>query len=336
MTTKRLGPAIGAAIVLVLCVLLPAPAQAQLGSLHGRVVDEAGAPVPEAEITFEYSGERNYRFTAKSNAKGEFVRAGLYSVGGRWTVSAKKGNLAGFVSNIDVPLSATGEIGDIVVKAGGRVAEANKGQSDAEREEDAKQQLALKKIFEEANAALSSSSYDVAITKLNEALTKVPQCGICYLRIGDVQAKKKDFDAAEAAYKKALEIDPKSVEAYDGLAVVYNTQRKFAEAGEATTKATALRSAGGTSAGDAGAAYNAGAILMNQGKASEAKVQFQRAMQLDPKMGEAYYQYAMTLLNEGNVAEAVKTLDQYLVIAPTGPNAEAAKGMLPELKKMIK
>ena len=36
------------------------------------------------------------------------------------------------------------------------------------------------------------------------------------------------------------------------------------------------------------------------------------------------------------IRHAVKTLDQYLVIAPTGPNAEAAKGVLPELKKMIK
>src|SRR5688572_2870614 len=108
MTRKKLGPVAGAAILTALCLLLPSPASAQLGSLQGRVVDEAGNPVADADVTFEYSGEQRFRFTAKSNARGEFIRAGLYAVGGRWTVSAKKGDLAGFVTNIDVPLSATG------------------------------------------------------------------------------------------------------------------------------------------------------------------------------------------------------------------------------------
>jgi tetratricopeptide (TPR) repeat protein len=321
-----------------LCVALAAPAAyAQLGSLKGRVVDEAGNPVPDAELTFEYSGEMNYRYTGKSNAKGEWVRAGLYSVGGRWTVSAKKGNLAGFVSNIDVPLSAVGEVGDIVIRAGGKVAAPNSGASDSQREQMAREQAALKKIFDEASAALASNSYDVALAKLSEALTKVQDCGLCHVRMGDVYVKQKDLANAEGSYKKAIEVDPKSADAYDGLAIVYNTQKKFAEASEASKKATELRGAGGdgTGGGDANSAYNAGAILMNQGKVAEAKAEFQRAIQLDPKMAEAHYQLAMTLINEGKVADAIKSLEQYLSVAPTGQNAETAKAMLVELKKML-
>jgi tetratricopeptide (TPR) repeat protein len=324
----------------VLCVLLATPAFAQLGSLKGRVVDEAGNPVPDADITFEYTGEMTYRYTGKSNAKGEWVRAGLYSVGGRWTVSAKKGNLAGFVSNIDVPLAAVGEVGDIVIRAGGKVAAPNAGRSESQMEQMAKEQAALKKIFDEANAALSSNSFDVALAKLTEALTKVENCAICHVRMGDVYVKKDDPAAAEEAYRKAITADPKSPEPYDALAILYNRQKKFAEAADAAKKASELHAAAGPGAGgsaaDASSAYNAGAILMNQGKVAEAKAEFLRAIQLDPKKADAHYQYAMTLLNEGNMAEAVKALEQYLALAPTGPNAESAKGMLPELKKMIK
>jgi tetratricopeptide (TPR) repeat protein len=289
-------------------------------------------------MTFEYSGEMTYRYTGKTNAKGEWIRAGLYSVGGRWTVSAKKGNLAGFVSNVDVPLSAVGEVGDIVIRAGGSVAARNTGDGDARAEQLAREQAALKKIFDEANAALASNSYDVALAKLTEAAAKVENCAICHLRMGDVHVKKQDLAAAEESYKKAVAIDPKSAEAYDSLAILYNRQKKFAEAAEASKKATELHataSPGGVGGGEnAQSLYNSGAILMNQGKIAEAKAAFQKAVNLDPKLAEAHYQLAMTLINEGNVKEAIKSLEQYVAVAPTGPNAETAKAMLTELKKM--
>jgi len=34
------------------------------------------------------------------------------------------------------------------------------------------------------------------------------------------------------------------------------------------------------------------------------------------------------------VGEAIKALEQYLSLAPDGPNAQMAKDMLPELRKM--
>jgi hypothetical protein len=125
-------------------------------------------------------------------------------VGGRWTVTAKKGNLAGFVSNIDVPLSAVGEVGDIVVRAGGTVPSAG-GMTDAEAEQRNRQQAELKKLFDEANAALAANAYADALTKLNEAVTKVETCSVCYIRIGDVHSKQGDAAQAETAYKKAIE-----------------------------------------------------------------------------------------------------------------------------------
>jgi Tfp pilus assembly protein PilF len=147
-----------------------------------------------------------------------------------------------------------------------------------------------------------------------------------------VYTKQNDLAKAEEAYKQAVTFDEKAAEAWDGLAIVYNTQKKFEEAGKASARATELRGASG--GGDATSAFNSGAILVNQGKMAEAQVQFQRAIQLDPKMAEAHYQLGMTLINQGKMGEAVKALETYLQLAPAGPNAQTAKDMLPELKKM--
>ena len=52
------------------------------------------------------------------------------------------------------------------------------------------------------------ATFDDAITKFNEALKTNPQCSDCYYNIGVANAGKKDYDKAEEAYKKAIEVKP--------------------------------------------------------------------------------------------------------------------------------
>ena len=328
---KRQGTALG--ILVGMCVamvmLAATPALAQLGSLQGRVVDEAGAPVPEAEVTLKYSGELNYTFTVKTDRNGRWVRAGLMSVGGRWTITAAKDGSTGGVGNIEVPLNAAKTIDDIVIRKGNP---ATAGLTDAEIAARNKQAAELKKLLDEVNVALTASNYDVAITKLNEATTKIEKCASCYTRLGDAYSRKKDLVKAEESYKQAIAFDEKSLEAWEGLAILYNAQKKFDLAGEASSKVMALQGSAGPT--DATSAYNAGVILMNQSKMADAGAQFAKAIQMNPKMADAHYQLAMTLLNQGKFPDAVKSLEQYLVLAPTGSNAEMAKVLLEEAKKM--
>src|SRR6185369_9783962 len=106
---------------LVLGVLVAAligfasPAYAQVGTVKGRVVDEKGAPVPDADLTFDFLGELRLHFTGKTDKNGQFTRAGLLASGGFWSISAKKGNLSGTMRNIDVPLQAIKNLDDIVI-----------------------------------------------------------------------------------------------------------------------------------------------------------------------------------------------------------------------------
>ena len=78
--------------------------------------------------------------------------------------------------------------------------------------------------------------------------------------------------------------------------------------------------------------YNLGIILWNQSKAPEAAVQFEKALQLDPKMAEAFYMAGLAHVSSGKNAEAKTRLAEYLKMAPTGPNAATAKALLDSIK----
>jgi Flp pilus assembly protein TadD len=79
--------------------------------------------------------------------------------------------------------------------------------------------------------------------------------------------------------------------------------------------------------------FNQGVILWNAGKIPEAKKQFEGAIAANPNHAEAHYQLGMALVNEGNLPGAATEFDTYLKLAPTGPNAATAKGILATIKK---
>jgi Flp pilus assembly protein TadD len=79
--------------------------------------------------------------------------------------------------------------------------------------------------------------------------------------------------------------------------------------------------------------FNQGVILWNGGKVAEAKQQFEAAVAANPNHAEAHYQLGMALVNEGNLAAAGTEFETYLKLAPMGPNAATAKGILTTLKK---
>jgi tetratricopeptide (TPR) repeat protein len=77
---------------------------------------------------------------------------------------------------------------------------------------------------------------------------------------------------------------------------------------------------------------NQGIIHWNAGQYPEAKVQFERAVKLDPKLADAHYRLGMANVNLGQLPEAVIAFEEYLRLAPTGEHAELAKGILKSIK----
>jgi tetratricopeptide (TPR) repeat protein len=310
---------VGCASLLALAMALPATAQST-GMVRGVVKDASGKPVEGAKVNID-ADANNRHFDTKSDKKGEFVQIGLPP--GAYKVTAEKDKQMSPPSNITVRIAASAPV-TLVIGAGGASPEV------------AAKNAELKKTFEEGVAASRAGNHDAAIASFTKAAELNAGCYDCYYNIAFSESQKKDFDKAEAAYKKAIEIKPDYAEAYSGLATVYNQARKFDEAATASAKAMELSgggAAGAAGGGNADAMFNQGVILWNAGKIADAKKQFEGAVAANPNHAESHYQLGMALVNEGNLAGAATEFETYLKLAPTGPNAATAKGILATLKK---
>jgi tetratricopeptide (TPR) repeat protein len=308
--------------MVALAVAMPAAAQST-GMVKGVVKDAQGQPVDGAKVSIDMVEGVTRHFETKSNKKGEFVQIGLPP--GSYSVSAEKDKLGSTPVNTRVRVGNPSEV--TVVIAPGAGAAATK--------ENAAKMAELKKAFEEGIAASQANNHDAAIAAFTHAAEINPNCFDCHYNIGYMYSQKKEYDKAEASYKKAIELKPDYGEAYNGLANIYNLQRKFDLAAEASKKAGEL--GGGAAAagagGNADAMYNQGVILWNAGKIADAKKQFEAAVAANPNHAEAHYQLGMALVNEGNLNGAATEFDTYLKLAPSGPNAATAKGILGTIKK---
>ena len=308
----------GVVALAVLLTVSAVPALAQ-SVMRGKVVDGQGKPVPDATVLFEAT-DANRKTQTKTDKNGDFLQVGLSS--GAYKVTASKDGVGTHTLNSNVrqgqnnPLSFT--------------LSAASGVSSADKEA----AVALQAAASAAVEAMKAGRHDEAIAKFNEVIAKMPTCADCYYNIGTAYVAKQDYAQAETAFKKMVELKPDAAEGYTGLAGVYNAQKKFDLAAEASSKASQLGGAAG--GGGAEGSYNQGVILFNSGKFAEAKTQFEAATKADPNMGMAHYQLGMTALNLGQIPEAVSALEAYLKVEPNGPKAAEVKAALPALQAMLK
>ena len=318
-------PLVVSAFLLVLgLAVVSTPADAQTGQVKGKVVDAKNQPVEKAKITIEAVDGMGRKFTVETNRRGEFIQIGLQP--GQYKLTAEKDGLSdSHQQRIGLDQAEV----NFTLRPGGA---AGGDMSPEERKKAEARIAAVKGNFEMGVKLSNEGKHDEAIAKFNEVLAAAPKCIECLTNIASLQVQKKDYESAEATYKKAIEMNPSSAEAYNGLATLYNAQKKFDQAAEASAQATKLS---GTAPGGASAStvFNQGVIAWNASKIPEAKKAFEEAVRLDPKLADARYWLGMANLNEGKMPEAVKEFEEYLKLDPSGKYAEQAKGIVSQLKK---
>ena len=310
-------------IVLLAALALAAPALAQTGGIRGKVLDQTGKPVPDAVVQIE-SKAMSRKLEVKTNKKGEYIQIGLYP--GDYKITASKENLS---ASVDMKIGL-GDPEILDIKLG--PAAPSKAQAD--------QNAKVTALFDEGVAAAKASKWDDAIAKFTEASGLVPNCYVCYYNIGAAYYSKDDQVKAEENYKKSVELKPDYADGWNALASLYNQQKKFDLAGQASEKATAAvgaGAAGGAPGGGGGGAsastlYNQGVILWNQNKYSEAKDKWEAATQADPKYSEAFYRLGMAYMNLGDMPKAIGAFEGYLAADPNGSHAAEVKQAVDALK----
>jgi len=317
--------------ILTLCALvlglaiLTTPTFAQTGQVKGKVVDAENKPVEGAKVTVQQL-DTNSKFDLKTNKKGEYMQIGVPPGNYRITVE-KDGLTASKSQRISLDMAEV----NFTLKKGADTSEMSK----EDRAKAEAKVAGIKTAYAEAAALANAGKHDEAIAKFNEVIAQVPKCTECYAAIGVSNREKKDYAAAEAAYKKALEIDPSYIEAYSGLANIYNDQKKFTEA-RAMSEEASKRAAAAGGGGNADMLYNAGVISWNANDFAKAGEQFSAAVAVNPNHAESHFMLGQVYLNLGKLPEAAKEFDTYTKIAPNGPNAAKAKSNYDMLKTYIK
>jgi tetratricopeptide (TPR) repeat protein len=295
-------------------------AQGAQGVLRGTVTDESGKPVEGAKITITLVSDPSNRWETTSNARGEYLQALGYP--GAYTILCEKEKVGSATGKTNVKMGTWTQANIKLIT--GMLAP----------EQAAAQTKVVKQLFADAVAASQAGNHQLAISKYNDIVAKTPNCPNCYYNIGVSQSQLKTWDAAETAFKKAIEQKADYYEAYNGLAGVYTAQGRRDEAAAASAKAAELTVAASASGGgSASELYTQGTVLWNAGKIAEATTQFEQAVKADPNYAPAHFQFGMGLLNQGKVPEALAEFDAYLKLAPNGEYAAQAKGMIGQLRK---
>ncbi|HUF46739.1 MAG TPA: tetratricopeptide repeat protein [Vicinamibacterales bacterium] len=330
MMRTRIRPVV-VAVVVMLALLVATPALAQRGGLRGFVVDEDGQPVGQVRVNFINVADPNKKQSAISDRFGEYIRNNLDV--GLWNLEAERFGKAAKYYQVTVKDGESRRIPNLVLGDPDRPPVFE--ESALDNDEIAKRNARLEELnvlFAQAEVSTTRGDYDDALAKLTEIAGEIENCAACYARMGDVYRRKKDLDAAEKAFKQAIDMDPKLVDPYMALAELYNEQRRYEEATAMGAKAAELAGASGSATGGGAAAYNQAVILWNQNKIAEAAEAFDRARKTDPKMAAAHFRYALAMFNLGRLPEAKEPLETYLKLEPNGENAAEAKALLEVIK----
>lgn len=140
-----------------------------------------------------------------------------------------------------------------------------------------------------------------------------------YLEGCRLDEDERTFDQAEAAYRRAIEIDPTLANAFTNLGNIMYRRGRMPDAERLYARALQV------DADQPEAFYNLGFLLYDRGDLAAAALNFKRALRSDPSFADAHFNLAMALGDLGRRQEARRHWETYLELDPESPWAEVAR-----------
>ncbi len=136
---------------------------------------------------------------------------------------------------------------------------------------------------------------DEAIAAYRKAIELDPKYANAHINLGNALRNQGKLDEAIACFRKAIELDPKSAIAHNNLGLALRDQGKLDEAIASFRKAIELDPK------YAAAHNNLGRALRDQKKLDEAIAAYRKAIELDPKFASAHYDLGNALKAKGDL-----------------------------------
>ena len=182
-----------------------------------------------------------------------------------------------------------------------------------------------------AQETLSKGDVKGALRELSEVVRARPRYADAWMALASVYLRTNQVSEAEAALKKASELDPRSDAPLSQLAVIYLRTNRFQEASDTLKKITDLDPK------NAQAFVNRGFALNRLDKPAEAVESFKRAISLNPKQPLAWYNLGLSYMALKQYDSAISAFQQMTGLVPDDAdswiwlsNAYQQKGMSKE------
>jgi tetratricopeptide (TPR) repeat protein len=343
---------------------------AQVSSLEGVVKDEHGQPLKGALVKIDRKDIKGH-YQVKTDKKGHYFHAGL-PLGIYKVTVAVDGHDRDSADNVRTRLGDPLELNfDLkqsaeqqqalqkAVETGTLTKEQERQMSPEQREaiekrmkqqkEQIEKNKALNDAFNEGKGALAAKQWDAAVQAFTKASTMDPKQNVIWGNLADAYVglaatktgaeQEAAMSKAAEAFNKAIELKPDDAAYHNNYALALAKMKKFDEAQTELNKAAQLDPP------NAGKYYyNLGAVLVNTGQLEPAGQAFKKAIEADPNYADAQYQYGVYLISKATTTAdgkitpppgTVEAFKKYLELKPTGPNAEAAKGMLASIEGSV-
>jgi tetratricopeptide (TPR) repeat protein len=298
-------------------LLLSLPAFGQMTAVEGDIKGADGKPLVKATVKFDRTDIKG-SYSVNTDKKGHYGHYGLplgtydvtVLVDGK-VVDGAKGIRTNYSNATNVPfnIKPPGAAADQGLSA---AADAERGMTKEQKAEFEKKnaareaQLAKNKELNDAytagKTALDAKQYDAAIEAFTKASTLDAAQVVVWSGLADAYVAVAPTKGAEAgafydkgfdAYKKAIELKPDDAAYYNTFAIALARDKKLDEAKVNLDKAAQLDPPG------AGKYfYNMGALLVNGGQNEAAGEEFKKAITADPNYADAQYQYGMYLVSK--------------------------------------
>ncbi|MCR9259760.1 MAG: HEAT repeat domain-containing protein [Pseudomonadaceae bacterium] len=152
----------------------------------------------------------------------------------------------------------------------------------------------------------AASAYSQGLAEYLEMLALDADRPEAHVNLGVLLTRRKDITGAEAAYQKALQIEPGHEAAVVNLVDLYRATDREAQGGALLTSALVIR----PDAADIHHVY--GLWLVRQRRAEQALAALTRAAELAPEVARYGYVLAVALHGQNQVQSAFNTLDRVL------------------------
>ncbi|MGQ2964493.1 type IV pilus biogenesis/stability protein PilW [Methylophilus sp.] len=155
--------------------------------------------------------------------------------------------------------------------------------------------------------------YDVALEEFNTATERSPGYALAYNGLGLVYASLGDKPRAEAAFVRAIQLQPANSESHNNYGRFLCDQGRY----EDSQKEFLLAVKNPLYKTPQVAYYNAGVCALRSKQKPQAESYFSKALQVDPLAHASAYQLANLQFARGDASAALNSLQNSVSAAPT-------------------